>query len=229
YVSKALTRLVDVSFRTGDVASLDEVFANLNLVPPTQVDAALTYAKGKAYYAKKDYGDAQSQFAAVPNGTPYTHQARYFQGLIALKQVQATLPPPSTDPNAPPPPKASYKAAIDAFKQVTILPPDTDDHRHVIDLAWMAIGRMAYEQEQFQLAREAYSKVGRDSPEFDTMLYELAWVYVRLGDVQRAERALEVLSIADPDSTYLADGTLLRADLLLRAGAFDKALELYTT
>jgi len=232
YVAKALTRLVDVSFRTGDVASLDEVFANLNLVPPAQVDAALTYAKGKAYYAKKDLGDAQTQFSSVPNGTPFTHQARYFQGLIALKQVQASIPapPPATNGAPPPPaPKVSYKAAIDAFRQVTVLPPDTDEHRHVIDLAWMAIGRLAYEQEQFQLAREAYSKVGRDSPEFDTMLYELAWVYVRLGDVQRAERALEVLSIADPDSTYLADGTLLRADLLLRAGAFDKALELYTT
>jgi tetratricopeptide (TPR) repeat protein len=225
YVAKALTRLVDVSFRTGDVASLDEVFANLNLVPPTQVDAALTYAKGKAYYAKKDYGDAQQQFQNVGPNTPYTHQARYFQGLIVMKQSQASTAP---GPNGAPA-KVSYKAAIDAFKIVTDLPPDTDDHRHVIDLAWMAIGRMAYEQEQFQLAREAYSKVGRDSPEFDTMLYELAWVYVRLGDVQRAERALEVLSIADPDSTYLADGTLLRADLLLRAGAFDKALELYTT
>jgi tetratricopeptide (TPR) repeat protein len=230
YVAKALTRLVDVSFRTGDVASLDEVFANLNLVPPTQVDAALTYAKGKAYYAKKDYGNAQGQFQNVANGTPYTHQARYFQGLIAMKNAQASAPAAQTNP-APgaPPPKVSYKAAIDAFKVVTDLPPDTDEHRHVIDLAWMAIGRMAYENEQFQLAREAYSKVGRDSKEFDTMLYELAWVYVRLGDVQRAERALEVLSIADPDSTYLADGTLLRADLLLRAGAFDKALELYTT
>ena len=235
YVSKALVRLVDVSFRTGDVASLDEVFANLNLVPPAQVDAALTYAKGKAYYAKKDYGNAQGQFQNVANGTPYTHQARYFQGLIAMKNAQAsagvtTTPgPTNAAPGAPPPPKVSYKAAIDAFKVVTDLPPDTDEHRHVIDLAWMAIGRMAYENEQFQLAREAYSKVGRDSKEFDTMLYELAWVYVRLGDVQRAERALEVLSIADPDSTYLADGTLLRADLLLRAGAFDKALELYTT
>jgi len=235
YVAKALTRLVDVSFRTGDVASLDEVFANLNLVPPAQVDAALTYAKGKAYYAKKDYADAQQQFQSVQANTPYTHQARYFQGLIVMKQSQASAPVAPVTPNAngpqaaPPPVRVSYKAAIDAFKVVTELPPDTDDHRHVIDLAWMAIGRMAYEQEQFQLAREAYSKVGRDSPEFDTMLYELAWVYVRLGDVQRAERALEVLSIADPDSTYLADGTLLRADLLLRAGAFDKALELYTT
>lgn len=232
YVAKALTRLVDVSFRTGDVASLDEVFANLNLVPPAQVDAALTYAKGKAYYAKKDYGNAQAQFQNVANGTPYTHQARYFQGLIVMKNAQASAPAQGANGSSPQggaPPKVSYKAAIDAFKVVTDLPPDTDEHRHVIDLAWMAIGRMAYENEQFQLAREAYSKVGRDSKEFDTMLYELAWVYVRLGDVQRAERALEVLSIADPDSTYLADGTLLRADLLLRAGAFDKALELYTT
>ena len=81
--------------------------------------------------------------------------------------------------------------------------------------------------EQYQQASEAYAKVGRDSPEFDTMLYELAWVYVRLGDVQRAERALEVLSIANPNSQYIGDGTLLRADLLLRAGAFDKALRLY--
>jgi tetratricopeptide (TPR) repeat protein len=120
-----------------------------------------------------------------------------------------------------------YKPAIDIFKQVTDLPPDTDDHRHVIDLAWMAIGRLFYEMEQYEQAADAYGHVERDSPEFDTMLYELAWVYVRMGDVQRAERALEVLQVADPTSPYVGDGTLLRADLLLRAGSFDKALQLY--
>ena len=36
-----------------------------------------------------------------------------------------------------------------------------------------------------------------------------------------------MLSIADPTSSFAGDGTLLRADLLLRAGAFDKALQLY--
>ncbi len=231
YVSKSLARMVDVSFRLDDIAGLDEVFQNLNLVPPAQVDAALTYAKGKAYYAKKDYQDANHQFSAVPANTRYTHQARYFQALIVLKQLQPTAAaaPPTTAGPAPAAPaqKINYKTAIDAFKQVTDLPPDTEEHRHVIDLAWMAIGRLAYQEEQFQLASEAYSKIGRDSPEFDTMLYELAWVYVRDGDVERAERALEVLSIANPDSNYMADGTLLRADLLLRAGAFDKALQLY--
>ncbi|HEX7601015.1 MAG TPA: tetratricopeptide repeat protein [Polyangiaceae bacterium] len=227
YVGKALARLVDVCIRIGDIDSLDEVFQNLGLVPSGQADAALTYAKGKAYYAKKSYGDAKAQFAAVPANTAFTHQARYFLGLVAMKEAQAQSSAPAAA--GAPAGTGKYKAAIDVFKQVTDLPPDTDEHRHVIDLAWMAIGRLAYEIEQFQLAAESYLKVGRESPEFDTMLYETAWVYVRLGDVQRAERALEVLSIADPDSSYLADGTLLRADLLLRAGAFDKALQLYTT
>jgi tetratricopeptide (TPR) repeat protein len=237
YLGKALARLVDVSIRVNDLRGLDEVFARLSQVPPAQVDVALTYAKGKAHYALNDYGNAAQAFASIPNGTQYAHQARYFQALITMKQARPAVPanPPGEDshsnsgPDHLPPPAttAAYKQAIEAFRVVTELPPDSDDHKHVIDLAWMAIGRLFYEMEQYQQASEAYAKVGRDSPEFDTMLYELAWVYVRLGDVQRAERALEVLSIADPNSQYIGDGTLLRADLLLRAGAFDKALQLY--
>ena len=227
YLGKALARLVDVSIRVNDLAGLDEVFARLGQVPPSLVDAGLTYAKGKAYYAKKDYGEATQAFASIQSGTSYTHQARYYQGLIAMKQVRAAAAPVGLDQLPPAATTASYKVAIEAFRAVTVLPPDSDDHKHVVDLAWMAIGRLFYEMEQYQQASEAYAKVGRDSPEFDTMLYELAWVYVRLGDVQRAERALEVLSIADPNSQYIGDGTLLRADLLLRAGAFDKALQLY--
>jgi len=227
YVGRALARLVDVSLRTNDLSGLDEVFAHLGEVPPTQIDAGLTYAKGKAYYARKDYPNAQQALASVPKDTQFTHQARYFQGLIAMKLARASAPTMTALTPGQPPPSANYKAAIETFRVVTELPPDSDDHRHVIDLAWMAIGRLFYDMEQYQQASEAYAKVGRDSPEFDTMLYELAWVYVRVGDVQRAERALEVLSTADPNSSYIAEGTLLRGDLLLRAGAFDKSLELY--
>jgi tetratricopeptide (TPR) repeat protein len=224
YFGKALARLVDVSLRVNDPPeSLKEIFDKFNEVPPAQVDAGLLYAKGKAYYRREEWSNAQQTFASVANGTPYTHQARYFQGLVAMKLVRAGQPDPTQKGTA----SANYKQAIETFRVVTELPPDTPEHRQVIDLAWMAIGRLFYEMEQYQQASEAYARVARDSPEFDTMLYELAWVYVRLGDVQRAERALEVLSITDPGSSFLADGTLLRADLLLRAGAFDKALQLY--
>jgi tetratricopeptide (TPR) repeat protein len=151
--------------------------------------------------------------------------------MVAIKQARPSAPPPApagapVDANARVAP-TNYKVAVEQFRVVTDLAPDTEEHKHVIDLAWMAMGRLHYEMENYTQAAEAYSKVGRDSTEFGTMLYELAWVYVRLGDVQRAERALEVLQVADPSSPLVGDGTLLRADLLLRAGAFDKSLQLY--
>jgi tetratricopeptide (TPR) repeat protein len=225
YFGKSLARLVDVSLRLNDPPeTLAPIFEKFNQVPPAQIDAGLLYAKGKAYFRQGSWNDATSALGQVGTGNAYSHQARYFQGLVAMKVARAAGSSSSGESKAG---GGSYKPAIEAFRRVTELPPDTPEHRHVIDLAWMAIGRLFYETEQYQQASEAYAKVGRDSPEFDTMLYELAWVYVRLGDVQRAERALEVLMISDPNSQYIGDGTLLRADLLLRAGAFDRALQLY--
>jgi tetratricopeptide (TPR) repeat protein len=225
YFGRALARLVDVALRLNDPPeTLAPIFERFNQVPPAQVDAGLLYAKGKAYFHRGSYSDALATFAQVPGGTLYTHQARYFQGLVALKLARAGG---GSDLTGKGPASANYKPAIEAFRIVTELPPDTPEHRQVIDLGWMAIGRLFYEMEQYQQASEAYGRVSRDGPEFDTMLYELAWVYVRLGDVQRADRALEMLMISDPNSQYIADGTLLRADLLLRSGGFDRALQLY--
>ncbi len=225
YFGRALARLVDVSLRLDEPPeSLAPLFDKFNQVPPSQLDAALLYSKGKAYYRQGSWNEASQAFGQVGTGTLYQHQARYFQGLVAMRIARAATPPTGTAAVAP---AADYKQAIETFRSVTDLPPDTPEHKHVVDLAWMAIGRLFYEMEQYQQASEAYAKVGRDSAEFDTMLYELSWVYVRLGDVERAERSLEVLMISDPDSEYIGDGTLLRADLLLRSGAFDRALQLY--
>ena len=224
YFGRALARMVDVTIRVNAPPSdLAFIFEKFNLVPPSQVDAALLYAKGKAYFRQRSWNEAVQAFSQVAPNTPYTHQARYYQGLVALKVAQGT----GGDAASKGATSAGYKQAIEAFKAVTVLSPDTPEHRHVIDLGWMAIARLFYEMEQFGRASEAYAKIGRESPEFDTMLYELGWVYVRMGDVERAERALEVLMVSDPDSEYIGDGTLLRADLLLRAGAFDRALQLY--
>jgi len=144
--------------------------------------------------------------------------------------VKEATPPPvqlKDDEERPRVPPTRYTAAIDLFQKVTKLAPDSPEHETVIDLAWLAIGRLFYEADQWNQAVAAYNHIDRSSSEFGTMLYELAWVYVRLGDVERAQRALEVLSIADPNSQSIADGSLLRADLMLRAGQFDKSLKVY--
>jgi tetratricopeptide (TPR) repeat protein len=182
-------------------------------------------------YARKDYATAKSAVNSVPVGSEYTLQAQYLLGVILMKESLSAAPAPTPATAATgkpaPAPDTRFTQAIEQFRKVTRMPATNAETRHVVDLAWMAIGRLFHETDGYVEAAEAYSHVDRGSPEFSTMLYELAWVYVRLGDFERAQRALEVLTITDPNNLELADGSLLRADLMLRAGEFQNALGLY--
>lgn len=232
YQVNALTRLVDIVLRIKDYNELDGIFAQMSQAAPGPLSNTLNYARGKGLVAKRDYAGAKAALSSIDAASEYLHQSRYLLGVIAVKEATpAEVPKKAAEPGeqAAPPvvPISRYAAAIEQFRRVTELAPDTAAHRHVIDLAWLAIGRLFYESDQWNQAVLAYNRVGRDSPEFGTMLYELGWVYVRLGDFERAQRALEVLAIADPNSQNIADGLLLRGDLMLRAGQFDKSLKVY--
>jgi len=239
FVGKALSRLVDIALRTDDLPGLDYVFERLARLPATDRTGSLAYARAKALYAKKDYTAAKAAVNAVPAGSAYTPQAQYLLGVVLLKEALAQTPTApaaaaaaaasgaSGAPAPVAPPDVRFTQAIDQFQKVTRIPATTPDQEHVVDLAWMAIGRLNYETNNYLDAVDAYSHVGRNSPEFSTTLYELAWVFVRLGDFSRAQRALEVLTITDPNNLELADGSLLRADLMLRSGDFQNALNLY--
>jgi tetratricopeptide (TPR) repeat protein len=240
FVGKALSRLVDIALRTDDLPGLDYVFERLSRLPTTDRSGSLAYARAKALYAKKDYAASKAAVNSVPAGSPYTAQSQYLLGVVLLKEALAQTPaaPPAAAaatgaapaggaPAPAPPPDARFVQAIEQFRKVTRIPAATPEQEHVVDLAWMAIGRLFYETNNYLDAVEAYSHVGRNSPEFSTTLYELAWVFVRLGDYSRAQRALEVLTITDPNNLELADGSLLRADLMLRSGDFQNALNLY--
>lgn len=227
YQVPAIERLVDVAMRLRDDRGLDEVFVAMNRLPAGMVTSGIMYARGKAFILKKDWAGARQALVMVDPQSKYFHQAGYLLGLVAMKE--ATPPPAPVVEGAPPPrvPRQRYVPAIDAFYKVTKLSLDTPEHAHVVDLAWLAIGRLFHETDDLLQAVDAYNHINRSSPEFGTALYELGWVYVRLGDMERAQRALEILAVADPKSKDIADGLLLRADLMLRAGQFEKALRVY--
>lgn len=224
YAGRSLGRLVDVALRTDRLDDLDYVFTQMNRLPTSDGSGALAYARGKAYLARGEFASAQSALQSVPAGSEYAHQASYVLGVMLTKQAAGETPGGAEKSTAS---SRRFAAAIEQFSRVTRMQPDTAEHRHVIDLAWMAIGRLFYESDNYLDAADAYGHVDRSSPEFSTMLYELAWVYVKLGDYQRAQRALEVLAVTAPETLDFADGSLLRADLMLRSGMFERALKLY--
>ncbi len=234
YVERALGRLIEIAIHTNDFDGVDDVFAQLSRLPPSDIGASTAYFRAKALYSQAvptediiaamaprggetpdasavlarintaQLEQARAGFDSVAEGSPYYGQARYFIGVIFTLREQ-------------------YPQAIEAFARVLRSEATTAEAQEVAELAHLALGRLYYETDQLDQAIESYQAVPRTSSNFDVALYEIAWVYIRLGDATRAERALEVLELAAPDSRFIPDALLLRGNLLLRNGRYTDA------
>ncbi len=227
YLQRSLGRLIEVAIHIRDFDGVEQYFQRLSSIPSDQVEASTAYFRAKYLYnravpAEEDLDregstetidlatleEARQAFGQVPEGTDYYPQARYFVGVIHTLRNE-------------------FPQAIEAFRRVLTSPAESQEQREVIDLTHLALGRLYYETDQLDQAVEAYQAVPRTSQRFDVALYEVAWVYIRMGDSTRAERALEVLSVAAPDSRFIPDGKVLRGNLLLRNGRFEPAIEVF--
>lgn len=226
---RALGRLVDIALLTSRLEDLDFVFEQMARLKGADRDGALAYARGKAHFARGEYPAAQAALRGLQKSSPWRHQAEYLLGVVETKQALAVPPVPQDPKDVERVPSGAkrFAGAVIQFQRVTQLRPKTPAQRHVVDLAWMALGRLFYEVGEFRDSVDAFSHVAHRSPEYPTMLFELAWVFVRQEEFQQAERALEVLSVVSPETLEFADGSLLRADLTLRSKQFDEALRLY--
>ncbi|MCB9591663.1 MAG: tetratricopeptide repeat protein [Sandaracinaceae bacterium] len=226
HIQRALGRLIEIAIHTRDFDGVEGYFAALSRIPPSEIEATTSYYRAKYLYnravpteevlagaedAQIDLAmleQARQSFEAVQAGSAYYPQARYFIGVIHTLREQ-------------------YPQAIEAFRRVLRSPAETEEQREVLELTQLALGRLYYETDQLDQAVEAYQAVPRTSSNFHVALYEIAWVYIRMGDSVRAERALEVLGVAAPDSRFIPDAKILRANLLLRNGRLDDANELF--
>lgn len=227
FVQRALGRLIEIAIHIRDFDGVDAYFVRLSRLPPSSVDATTHYFRAKYLYsmavgtAETSVGDvdlgqvvpdrleqARVAFGSVTAGSPYYAQARYFIGVIDVLRGQ--LGP-----------------AIAAFEQARSVKVETEEQRRVAELAQIGIGRLHYESDKPDAAIAVYQTIPRTSPLFGTALYEIAWVYIRIGDSTSAGRALEVLTVAAPDSKHIPDGKLLRGNLLLRDGRFDDATSVF--
>lgn len=228
YAGRALGRLVDVALRTERLDGLDFVFTRLSELPSEDASGSLAYALGKAHFARRNYTEAARALTRVGADSTFALQAGYLLGVIYTNQaLEGGASIDASEAEKIPAGSRKFAAALLQFQRVTQMPTKTPDEQHIVDLAWMAMGRLFYETDNHLDSADAYNHVGRNSPEFATVLFELAWVYVRVADYHRAEQALELLSVVSPETLSFAEGALLRADLMLRAKNFDGALEVY--
>ncbi len=208
YVQASLGRLIEIAIHLDEFEGIDAHFTRLSQLPPAEVTAGTHYARGRLLYHQERLDEAARAFAQVPEGSDEYLRAHYHVGVIAVAQQQ-------------------YEQAIQVFERVGRVEPSSGADRQVVDLAHIAAGAVYLELDQPEEAIRAYQGVGRNSRHFAQALFQAAAAFRQLGDSTRAERALEVLTVADPESHHIPRAKILRGNLLLETGRFGEAREVF--
>ncbi len=237
----AASRLVDIALQIQRLDTLDDVLARVDKMLSRATNESLFYARAKVLFAMGRYEESRKQASSIVGNSLYSQRASYLRGTALMKEAQAARAQQAgagsantesaNVENSTSAPPADFRAAIAAFEQAAVPPTSLgegqQDARRIADLAWLAVARLQYEAANYKRSAAAYQKIPRSSEYFSQGLFELAWTYVRLGEYERAQRALEALAVLEPGLIDGADAELLRADLMLRSGRFNEAEQAY--
>ncbi|HUQ08586.1 MAG TPA: tetratricopeptide repeat protein [Kofleriaceae bacterium] len=197
YYQQSLERLIELSLIMGESEGVEEWLADLDRVPGDKRRPSVPYVRGKYSFSAGNYDEAVTWFTQVGATTEYGFQAQYYLGVTYVA-------------------KKDLGKATQAFGALLEREPKTDDDRRVQELAQLALGRLYYERDQPTKAIDTYLLIDRKSDLFPDALYEVAWVYVKAKQFDKALRALELLALADPTSQKLPTVKILEGNLRVR-------------
>jgi hypothetical protein len=197
YYQPALVRLIEIAIASRDDASITAQVAALDRISPGLRLASVPYVRGKLAYAQGKYDEAIAYFQDVARGSDYEMQASYY---AATSYVA----------------KQDLQRATGIFTELAARKPRTANDRRIVELSQLALGRLYYERDQPSKSIDSYLMVDRHSDLFSDALYEVGWVYVKSKQYDKALRALELLSLADPQSTKGPTVRILEGNLRIR-------------
>jgi len=218
---KVLPRLVTVAASLDEYMGIDKYFAMLENRPRKEVGENIYYIHAKSLFDRGKLKEADKEFSAFPDTSPFARRARYFRGVIAVSRG----------------PK-HYKEAIDYFRSIASIKASSDEEKSIKDLAKLAEGRVLLEMGKIDDALDAYQAIDRFSPYFAESLYEIAWSWIREANNTKGERkqkelfnkalsTIDILLAALPEGKLLPKVKLLKGDLLLRLQSLNKAERSY--
>ena len=205
----AVRYLIEVGIKTKNWSGIEEIYEKLERTTGSEAEPELLYARAKGLYAEKRYEEAVATLSRIDPVADVGLKSRYFLGVSRARL-------------------GKFDEALEDFL-VVIDSADSsiDEERELMELAYLARGRLFYEKEQWGDAVDTYQHIPRGSVHFDQALYEITWTHVKEGENRLALRNLEILVFSRPDSVFIPEAKRLSADLLKDLGEFGRALAMY--
>lgn len=216
HYKEALARYLEIAGRLNEFAGIDEYINQARGLSGGALPPELTYVYAKWMFRRQDLGMEERvnrsrpifQTLAGDQSGPFHVQAAYFIGVgyVRLKQ---------------------WDQAIAQFVAVTKAQARDEKERTVQELAELSMGRVYFEMGKYDEAIDRYARIGQQSESFPDSLYEIAWSYVRKGELERAKNATEVLLLVAEDSVLAPEAKILQGTLLQKLQKYDEAIDTY--
>ncbi len=214
YRKVALVRLMQISLNTGDYAQVDQAHERLKKESAGSSPEA-EYLWGKTLFARDRLEKAARAFSTLRPGDPFFFQARYFLGVVFIRQGR-------------------QQDALHLYQALATQPAKHAGDEEVIELANLARGRLLHDMGREVDALDAYQAIKHTSQYFDDALFEICWTHLQQAEkaeqpgarqaaLTEALRTLEILEVSTPDSTLVPQANLLKGHIFEMMGEFDKA------
>lgn len=204
YFEEAAGRFLEMAFETRNFEGVDALVARLG----SGSNGALSYISGKTLYRQGKFDAARTAFDRAATTPEYTSISLYFKGVCFAAEKR-------------------FGEAQQVFEQVVQKGGTNARDLEIVEMSWLAQGRVSYEQGDFDRAIDMYARVPRESAHFDRALWELTWVLVAKEMFREARRNVEILLLSDPDPSFIPEAKLLKADLSVRLDEYELAEEDY--
>lgn len=216
HYKEALARYLEIAGRLNEFNGIDEYINQARGLSGGQLPPELTYVYAKWLFRRTDLSIEERvsrsrpvfQSLADDATGPFHLQASYFIGVgfVRLKQ---------------------WDQAITQFLSVSQAQPRDDKERTVMEMADLSLGRVYFETGKYDEAIDRYARINQRSDSFPDALYEVAWSYVRKGELERAKNATEVLLLVAEDSVLAPEAKILQGTLQQKLSKYDEAIDTY--
>ena len=188
--------------------------------PRSEREPALRYSYGRFLFLTDRFDQAQAELDSlspldipISSGGPdakWRVRAAYVAAASSLGMQQ-------------------WEDALDRFSRITKARPRDPGNRQIVELSWLAMGRIHHDTGETDDAVKAYRRIGRDSVFFPEAMYETAWTLLAAQRFDQAVQALDLLLIYDPSSPIVPEIKQLRGKVKIQQRDYPGAEEEFLT
>ncbi len=216
YRKLALVRLMQIAIRTKEFDKVDQAHERLGR-EGAEISPRAQYLWGKTLFLRDRLQEAARTFSGLEPGEPFYFQARYYLGVVFIRQKR-------------------LEDALNLYSALVKQPPKRGQDQSVIELAHLARGRILHDLGRETEALDAYQAIEHTSVHFDEALFEICWTYIHRAErteqpeerrtwLQEALRTIEILEVSTPDSTLVPRANLLKGHIYEKMERFDDAAQ----